>query len=350
MPTRWVAGSRIRSRAGAMQRLAADLLRIGLSQWHGRNAYRELGGNLGWVYERYGVFQSLGLVFQRLGIPWILETNTPFSLENEREISRRSVCFKSAAQAHEKRAYQRCDALVVQTAALKDIVVDFARIEAGKVFVVPNAVELLRFSDLAPIRKFSAPTIGFVGALRRWQALDQLIRALRDLSREEIAYHLVVIGEGEKKREWQDLSQTLGMADRVLFTGSVPAGRIPDWIAGFDIGFCGQAGTVAGCPMYFSPLKLYEYMAAAKPVLASAHGDALRLVIPETTGYLFGPDSSSELASALRRAWHERGSWPAMGIRARQVIEAGHTWDIRISDVIARLQDFLQTKGFPAVV
>ena len=348
VPLSWVSGPGLRSRFGACRRLAADMLRIASNQWHRRKAYRELGGNLDWVYERYGVFQSLGLIFQKQGIPWILETNTPFALENERETSRRSVCLRTAARSHEKRAYQRCDALVVQTAALKDIVIDFTRMDAEKVFVVPNAVDIARFSDPAPVRKFPSPTIGFVGALRRWQALDNLIRAIGDLGREGIAYNLVIIGEGEKQHEWRRLAQTVGVAARVCFAGSVPFGEIPAWIAGFDIGFCGQAGSVAGRPMYFSPLKLYEYMAAARPVLASDHEDARRLVVPGETGFLFAPDSLPALTVVLRQAWHERGRWPAMGRRARQVIASGHTWDVRIHSTIAQLQGFLRAKGFPA--
>ena len=346
MPLHWVAGSKLRLQSQASMRLAADLLRSAANVWHSRKAYREIGKKVDWVYERYGVFQSMGLPFQRQGIPWILETNTPFALENKWESSRRSVCLTGAAQRQEKQAYQRCDALVVQTAALKDIVVDFAGIEAEKVFVVPNAVDIARFSDLSPLRKFPAPTIGFVGALRRWQALENLIRAIRDLSSEGISYNLVIVGEGEKQQEWRRLAEHIGVAERVCFAGSVPAEEIPAWIAGFDIGFCGQAVSVAGQAMYFSPLKLYEYMAAAKPVLASDHEDARRLVVPGETGYLFAPDSFIELVCALRQAWRQRDSWPAMGSRARQRIAAGHTWEIRISAAIARWRNFLQHRGF----
>lgn len=348
VPLRWVVPSQSGPRPGPCARLAADILRIGSNRWHGRKAVREIGGDVDWVYERYGVFQSMGMTFKRRGIPWILETNTPFALENERESLRRSVCFKNAARRHEKRAYRQCDALVVQTAALKEIVIDFAQVAAEKVFIVPNAVDVKRFSDPLPVRKFCAPTIGFVGALRRWQSLQDLIVAIGDLGREGMPFNLVIIGIGEQQQEWQHLAQSLGLADRVLFAGSIPPEQVPAWIAGFDIGFCGQSRLVAGRPMYFSPLKLYEYMAAAKPVLASEHEDARRLVVPGRTGYLFKPDSISGLKSVMKQAWRDRDSWPAMGQRARQLIVSGHTWEVRIAAAIVQLQDFLRSRGLSA--
>ena len=345
VPPRLVAGKGLRSGAGALKRMGADGFRRASNFYHGRKAFRELRGNADWAYERFGVFQSMGAAFQRAGIPWILETNTPFALENAWEPARRSAWFSRAACEHERRAYQGCDALVVQTPALKDIVIRFAGIRAEKIIVVPNAVELKRFSDPMPFRRFSGPTIGFVGALRRWQALENCIRAIRNLADEGMPYHLVIVGAGEKQQEWRELTQALGLADRVFFAGSIPMGQIPAWIAGFDIGFCGPLGSVAGQPMYFSPLKLYEYMAAAKPVLASSHEDARRLVVHGETGYLFEPDSPPDLERALRQAWRERDSWPALGVRARQVIAAGHTWEIRIRGMIADLQNLLRTGG-----
>jgi glycosyltransferase involved in cell wall biosynthesis len=300
------------------------------------------------VYERFGVFQSLGAIFQKSGIPWILETNTPFFLENKAESGRKTICLQKAATKHELQAYRGCDVLIVQTPALKEIVLEFAGIKPDKAFIVPNAVDLKRFVTAPAIRKFPGPTLGFVGALRRWQALEQALQAIHNLSREGIFYNLVIVGDGAKRQEWQKLAQALGLSARVFFAGSLPRDQIPAWIAGFDLGFSGPSGSVAGQPMYFSPLKLYEYMAAAKPVLASAHEDAVRLISPGETGYLFEPDSLPDLQRALRRAWEERNSWPELGRNARTVIAAGHTWEIRVRGMIGQIRRFLDAGGFHA--
>ena len=349
LPLGRVAGSELQSRASTLKRGAADIFRIGSNFWHRRKAYQDLGEKVDWVYERFGVFQSLGMTFQRFGIPWILETNTPFALENLLESGRKTIYFQTAAKNHELLVYRRCDALIVQTVALKEIILKFAKISPDKVFVMPNAVAIDRFSGPTAVRKFTGPTIGFVGALRRWQALEYLLHAVHKLSRAGILYNLVIVGDGEKRQEWQKLTQDLGLADRVFFAGAIPINQIPAWIAGFDLGFSGQVGSVADQSMYFSPLKLYEYMAAAKPVLASEHEDSRRLIVPGETGYLFEPDSLPDLERVLLQAWNERDSWSAMGLTAREVIRAGHTWESRISAMIVQLKEFLQARGFRAV-
>jgi glycosyltransferase involved in cell wall biosynthesis len=349
MPLGRVAGAEFPARSGALKRGGADIFRIVSNYWHGRKAFQEMGENLDWVYERFGVFQSLGMTFQRFKIPWILETNTPFALENSLESGRKTIYFQTAAKNHELLVYRRCDALIVQTVALKEIILKFAKISPDKVFVIPNAVAIDRFSGPTAVRKFTGPTIGFVGALRRWQALEYLLRAVHKLSRAGILYNLVIVGEGEKRQEWQKLTQDLCLADRVFFAGSIPPDQIPMWISGFDLGFSGQVESVAAQQMYFSPLKLYEYMAAAKPVLASEHEDSRRLIIPGETGYLFEPDSLPDLERAMRQAWLEQDSWPALGSRARALISSGHTWEIRISRMIAQLQEFLPARGIHAI-
>lgn len=344
LPENWVAKPGRSLHSSGFVRLGADALRIAAGAWTRRTAFRRLRGRVDWVYERYGAFQALGRSFQRAGIPWILETNAPLALEARSEPGRQAASWRRALEKHEQRTYRACDALVVQTHTLKEILRQWGGIDPAKVFVVPNGVDAGRFSCRRPQRRFSGPTIGFVGSLRRWQALDLLLRAMARVSHDGCDYRLVVVGAGEKRRDWERLALELGLAPRVHFTGSVPVDRVPEWIAGFDLGFSGQGAWVAGQPAYFSPLKLYEYMAAAKPVLASAHEDALRLIEPGSTGYLFAPDSLSGLENALRRAWRERASWPQQGRRAHAAIVAAHSWEARIRGMIAQVGSFLDER------
>ena len=86
--------------------------------------------------------------------------------------------------------------------------------------------------------------------------------------------------------------------------------------------------------MFRSPLKLYEYMAMAKPIISSAVADAVDLVVNGETGYLFDAGSTDGLSQALRRAYVARERLPAMGARARQLIEQGHSWTARCRTIV----------------
>lgn len=95
--------------------------------------------------------------------------------------------------------------------------------------------------------------------------------------------------------------------------------------------------------MYHSPLKLYEYMAMAKSVVASSFEDAKRAVRPEETGFLFRAGDKKDLKWALRRAYESRDRLPGMGARAREEVVSKHDWLARVRDIISVVEDRLQS-------
>ena len=246
----------------------------------------------------------------------------------------------------EKRAYRACDALICVSPALRDLVVTQCGIDPDKILVVPNAVELERFdlSLVAGERYFDELTLGFVGGLIGWQALDVLIEVMARLEREEgLKTGLVVVGDGAMRETWEARAKELGLADRVRFLGQVPGDRVARHMAGIDVGYAGAKVMQIG-KMYHSPIKLYEYMAMAKPVLAAAFDDAHSLVDGRGTGFLFEPDSKEDLARALREAHAAREQLPTMGAEARALIEAEHSWQVRSAAMIRELQRRLEQK------
>jgi glycosyltransferase involved in cell wall biosynthesis len=93
--------------------------------------------------------------------------------------------------------------------------------------------------------------------------------------------------------------------------------------------------------MYHSPLKLYEYMAMAKPIVASAFEDAKRTLTEGETGFLFEPGQKEDLKRALRQAYRSRDQLDKMGDRARQMAIAHHSWIARMRDMTDRLETIL---------
>src|SRR5215216_2690817 len=123
LPRRFVGeGSRMLIDRGHFRRLGADVARIVMGRINARRAFTRLNKRVDWVYERFGAFQSLGGPFQSCGIPWILETQSP--LFREAHGVRQSIVLVDTERRIETTAYERCDALVCVTEALRDIMVD----------------------------------------------------------------------------------------------------------------------------------------------------------------------------------------------------------------------------------
>lgn len=345
VPRKWVTkGSEQAVSNGFFHTLAADLVRLTLSAINARRAWQELGGQVDWVYERFASFQCLGWVFKRHGVPWILETSGPFFYEAKSE--RKSIVLTGPARWLEIKAYQESSVLVCVSEALKEIVVREANIPPEKVMVVPNGVDTALFNPerYEPKRMFEGFTIGFVGGLIAWQGLDLLLEALHDLKAEEISLSLVVVGDGPMRSAWETKAQQLGVSANVVFVGRVTSQEVPQYIAGFDVGYSGQIKLQMG-KMYHSPLKLYEYMAMAKPVVASAFEDAQRVIQEGETGFLFQPEDKDDLKHALVKAYQLWAVLPEMGRKAREEIVGNHSWVARVQTTIKGVERILAERS-----
>jgi glycosyltransferase involved in cell wall biosynthesis len=117
-------------------------------------------------------------------------------------------------------------------------------------------------------------------------------------------------------------------------------------VEGFDVCYSGQVDLkTAG--MYLSPLKLYEYLAMAKPVVAAEFADARRLIRDGETGFLFQSGDKQDLKRAITEAWLSRQKLPAMGLLGREEVVAQHSWKARVAQMIEDINRVLGERSCP---
>lgn len=341
VPQNWVKeGSESVITKGGFRTLLADVVRLLMGSINARRAWQELEGQVDWVYEYMSTLQSLGWIFKRHGVPWILETHRPLFYEADAEW--KTVALKGLAKRQEIKAYQECDLIVCISEALKEILGRELGIADEKMVVVPSSVDTNLFDPALyqPKRLFNGFTLGFIGVLYVWQGLDFLLEALREVRDEGLDISLAVVGGGQMRGEWQSKAEELELTSNVKFVGQVTPDQVPEYIAGFDIGYSGQIRMQIGT-MYHSPLKIYEYMAMGKPVIASAFEDAQRVICDGETGFLFQPGDKEDLKRALRKAYQCKAALPDMGRKAREEILANHSWTARVKTIVAAVERIL---------
>lgn len=324
-----------------IRRIAGDVARLGIAAANARRLARRIDPKVTWAYERFATMQRLGRVAQRRGVPWILETQGPFFHEAAND--RRSLALTGLARRRELDAYRRCDALVCVSTALRDLIVDLAGIDPAKVIVVPNGVDERAFDPSRTQRRRLTPestfTIGYVGGLPPWQALDRLFSALARLREPLGDVAVVVVGDGPSRAVWAEAAERAHLGDRVHWVGRVPRTAVPSYLAGFDVGYSGPIRSSLGS-MYHSPLKLYEYLAMGVPVLAADFADARRLVADTGGGVLFTSDDDALDAALLEAAAaHREGRYDATTLRER--VLARHSWDRRVETLIGSVDQVL---------
>lgn len=332
VPESWVkpGSENVTRSGGTLKTLGVDMVRLAMGGYHSVRAGLELKHRVDWVYERGALLQVMGWMFKRRGIPWILETN---SLQwKEAAENRDSLVLESVARRMELWSYAACDVVAPVSEALRDILVENG-VDPQKIVVVPNGVNLQSFNPES-VDASKGPgtfTVGFVGALSSWQALPLLFRAVSELRTEEnLDIGITIVGDGHARKEWEAEVRRLALGDRVEFEGFQPHDRVPAYIKGFDVGYSGPVRLATG-NMYMSPLKLYEYLAMATPVVAAGYEDAERLLSQSDAGFLFEPENKNDLKRALREAYREDCEvLREKGRSGREMVRKHHSWTARV--------------------
>jgi hypothetical protein len=270
------------------------------------------------VYERYSLFST---VIAECGVPGILEVNAPL-IDEQR--THRVLVDEQAADAALQEQVQAALATICVSDPVRDWVI--ARTEGTRVFTVPNGVNVHRITPQP--ESPGAPVVTFVGTLKPWHGVDVLLRARAQAHKD---WQLRIIGDGPMRAELDDLARSLGID--MDFRGAVAPDAIPQHMAGTAIGVAPYPAMDTDSDQYFSPLKVYEYMAAGLPVVASRVGQ-----LPEIMGesaYLVPPSDPEALAAALDALVANPVERARVGSDNRRQAEREHSWTGTVDHILA---------------
>ena len=294
------------------------------------------------VYERYSLFSTAGAqISSRLGVPLVLEVNAPLLAEQKQH---RGLVHDAHAARTTAHSFVEAERIVcVSSAVAAWVERDYPGLR--DVSVVPNGVNTERITPAqssegmgrlgeepghdGPVTSHDRPVrIGFVGTLKPWHGTDRLIEACADLRGN---FHLDILGHGPEAEALQKQAKALRLGDRVTFHGALAPAEIPARLRTFDI-------AVAPYPAgenYFSPLKIYEYLAAGLPIVASAIGSIPEVLDGTGAATLVPAGDSSALAGALQNLIDDAEARQRMGAAARAEALTHHSWTSRCQEILA---------------
>lgn len=290
------------------------------------------------LYERLSLFGTSGL---RLAVL----TNGIHVLEINALLAREDAAWRGL---HLRTLARELEATVLRSADLRVAVSDEVATQVLSVApfhrtaVVPNGVDTAAFRDLpskaATRCRFGLPAEArialFIGVLRPWHGVDVAIRALGQLPTQDLL--LVIVGDGAMRPELEQLARAEGVAERVRFLGQLDHADIPALLAAGDVAI---APYPAILDFSFSPLKLYEYLAAGVPIVASEVGQIREILGSGSYGTLVTPGDVDGLAAAIdavsRQPLHVRRAAAA----GRAHTMRSHGWEDRATAITALIDE-----------
>ena len=175
--------------------------------------------------------------------------------------------------------------------------------------------------------------LGFSGFIRDWHGVDRAIEFIACNPNYNTA--LLVVGDGPALADLKLRAEVLGVSERVVFSGIVQRDAIAEHIAAFDIAL--QPAVVD----YASPLKLFEYMALGKAIVAPASPNIREVLTDGANALLFPQDERDAFDSALSKLVEDPDLRRRIGAAARaELIERDYSWAgnaRRVEDIAARL-------------
>jgi glycosyltransferase involved in cell wall biosynthesis len=291
------------------------------------------------VYQRHSRNSWAGAVAaRRAKVPFVLEWNN-----SEAWATRHWSPFGWWARVVavvERLNLRAADRIVVVSRALAEAL-ERAGVARRRIVVNPNGVEPERFRPGAggdAVRRHyalgDAIVVGFVGSFNYYQGATTLMEAAPEVCHETDARFLLV-GYGETLAAARTAAEAGGVSDRVVFTDRIPVDDVPAFVDACDVAVAPMRPNPDGSPFFNSPVKVFEYMAAGRAIVASRLGQIEEVIEDGETGLLVEPESPRALARAIVRLARDPALRARLGENARRAAVARHTWRRNAERVVA---------------
>ncbi len=205
-------------------------------------------------------------------------------------------------------------------------------LRAGKVTVIPNAVDVAAFdAGAAPDASVRAQlglqertVIGFIGSFYAYEGLDLLIDALPKVLTRIPNSCLLLVGGGRQEAALKARALALGVGDKVIFTGRVPHHQVQGYYDAVDV--LAYPRHSMRLTELVTPLKPLEAMAQQRLFVASDVGGHRELIEHGKTGVLFKAGDAGALAASIVDLLDQPQRWPALKQAGREFVENVRNW------------------------
>ena len=270
------------------------------------------------IFLRYPKLGSLFSFLKKyLNLFIIYEVHEIFSLKNKK-------LYKI-----EKNLLNTSDLIICITERLKKEILTIFQIDSQKIHVIPDAVR----DDWLNIKNEKEEYIFYAGSLKKWKGVDVLIKAMKYLPGEK----LLIAGNGEEFSNLQNMVKKENLQDRIKFLGYIPHTEIPKFLSKAKI--LVLPNVEEDTSVFTSPLKLFEYMAAGKPIVASDIPSLREILKHEENAYLVKPRNPIVLAEGIKKVLYDKKLRRKISLKAKEEVKK-YTYSIRAQKIKKLIENY----------
>ena len=294
-------------------------------------------GKLDVIYRRHSVFNSEFLLSKLFNIPLVKEVNGIMADEARMQNVGGNL-FSRVIDIIERFNMPKADRIIVVTSKLKDVLHHDYGVPEEKIVVILNGAntDLFRPMDSRHARRElglgeDSSYVSYIGSLSQWQGVEYLIQSAPLVLSKCRDIRFLIVGDGVLKEELVALAKQAGVSDRLIFTGFVPYEKVPLYINASDVCVLPKKPLKSG----YSPLKLCEYMACQKPVVATKTS-GFEILEENDAGLLIDPEDTKEFANAIVQLLMSPELRRKMGTNGRRYVVENRSWE-RVARSVAEV-------------
>lgn len=277
------------------------------------------------------------LLKKEIKIPIILEVNAPSYYEASKYGC--SKFFLRYLKSIETQCWEYADAIYVVSNVLHKFISNENPALSEKLWVIPNGVDLKIFNEMRGkqhlVKKYkNLIKVGFIGSFQVWHGLDFLLHIFSDVLRARPNTELILIGEGAyKKRTKSSVAKYQIQENKIKFLPHMSYDEVVINLLEMDILV---APYLYQDYFYFSPLKIFDYMAAGKAIVTSNIGQIAEIFTNEKDAILLEPGNHNAYVTALINLIDSENKRRFLGNNALKKVEC-YTWENAAKTLLSKL-------------
>ena len=293
------------------------------------------------VWQQHDLFSGPGRkLATKLNVPLVTYVHAPAVWEAAKWGVKRYIWGWFLERFVETHALKQSDLVACVSVEVAEKLTQMG-VDQNKILVSPMAVDpfLFKMADAnATLKKElsleNSFVIGWTGSFRSFHGLDLLVKAFQKVHKEEPNSKLFLVGDGAERKSMESLVEELNLSHAVIFAGSQPFARIPSYVSVFDIAVV-SARSVDG--FHYSPLKLREYLAAGKPVLAPIAGEIPSIFVNREHLLLYDINEPNSMSEGLQELIRDEALRNELSSKGNEHVLRSGTWDVELSKIIVKL-------------